>query len=64
MLPSEPREAASPGFEPSLTGSEPVVLPLHYEAILGRRINPIVGSLWLDYCFPTFPQCPHCIFRA
>ncbi len=42
------RLAGGPGFEPRLTGSEPVVLPLNYPPRPGRRVDlpalPLLGK--------------------
>ena len=35
------RQAGEPGFEPGLTGSEPVVLPLHHSPEFALRSNNI-----------------------
>ena len=35
------RQAGEPGFEPGLTGSEPVVLPLHHSPEFAFRSNNI-----------------------
>ena len=38
------RQAGEPGFEPGLTGSEPVVLPLHHSPEFTFRSNNILIS--------------------
>ena len=42
--------AGGPGFEPRLTGSEPVVLPLNYPPSGCRRCNEFYVAARIDLC--------------